>query len=57
VDPVPDPLLLSKSSSAGNLTRTSGSVASNSDPKTAEAAIMHIIIIYYVIIYYIDKQF
>jgi hypothetical protein len=27
VDPVPDPLLLSKSGSAGNRTRTSGSVA------------------------------
>jgi hypothetical protein len=31
VDPVPDPLLLRKSGSAGNRTRTSGSVASNSD--------------------------
>jgi hypothetical protein len=31
VDPVPDPLLLRKSGSAGNLTRTSGSVARNSD--------------------------
>jgi hypothetical protein len=30
VDPVPDPLLLRKSGSAGNLTRTSGSVARNS---------------------------
>jgi hypothetical protein len=30
VDPVPDPLLLRKSSSAGNRTRTSGSVARNS---------------------------
>jgi hypothetical protein len=31
VDPVPDPLLLIKSGSAGNRTRTSGSVARNSD--------------------------
>jgi hypothetical protein len=31
VDPVPDPLLLRKSGSAGNRTRTSGSVARNSD--------------------------
>jgi hypothetical protein len=31
VDPVTDPLLLRKSGSAGNRTRTSGSVASNSD--------------------------
>jgi hypothetical protein len=31
VDPVPDPLLLIKCSSAGNRTRTSGSVARNSD--------------------------
>jgi hypothetical protein len=30
VDPVPDPLLLRKSGSAGNRTRTSGSVARNS---------------------------
>jgi hypothetical protein len=31
VDPVPDPLLLRKSGSAGNRTRPSGSVARNSD--------------------------
>jgi hypothetical protein len=31
VDPVPDPLLPRKSSSAGNRTGTSGSVARNSD--------------------------
>jgi hypothetical protein len=31
VDPVPDPLLLRKCGSAGNRTRTSGSVAKNSD--------------------------
>jgi hypothetical protein len=31
-DPVPDPLLLKKSGSTGNRTRTSGSVARNSDP-------------------------
>jgi hypothetical protein len=31
VDPVPDPLLLRKSGSAGNRTRTSGSVGRNSD--------------------------
>jgi hypothetical protein len=37
VDPVPDPLLLRKYGSAGNLTRTSGSVARNSDHLTPEA--------------------
>jgi hypothetical protein len=37
VDHVPDPLLLRKSGSAGNRTRTSGSVVSNSDHKTTEA--------------------
>jgi hypothetical protein len=34
VDPVPDPLLLKKSGSAGNRTRTSGSVTRNSDHYT-----------------------
>jgi hypothetical protein len=37
VDLVPDPLLLRKSGSAGNRTRTSGSVARNSDHQTTEA--------------------
>jgi hypothetical protein len=37
VDPVPDPLLLRKSGSAGNRTRASGSVAKNSDHQTTEA--------------------
>jgi hypothetical protein len=37
VDPVPDPLLLRKSGSAGNQTLTSESVARNSDNKTTEA--------------------
>jgi hypothetical protein len=37
VGPVPDPLLLRKSGSAGNRTRTSGSVARNSDHYTIEA--------------------
>jgi hypothetical protein len=36
VDPVPDPLLLRKSGSAGNRTRTSGLAARN-DHKTTEA--------------------
>jgi hypothetical protein len=36
VDPDPDPLLLRKCGSAGNRTRTSGSVARNSDHKTTE---------------------
>jgi hypothetical protein len=36
VDPVPDPLLLRESDSAGNRTRTSGSVARNSDHYTKE---------------------
>jgi hypothetical protein len=37
MDPVPDPLLLRKSGSDGNRTRTSGSVGRNSDHKTTEA--------------------
>jgi hypothetical protein len=37
VDPVPDPLLLRKSGSAGNRTRASGSAARNSDYYTTEA--------------------
>jgi hypothetical protein len=37
VDPVPDPLLLRKSSSADNRTRTSGSVAWNCDHESTEA--------------------
>jgi hypothetical protein len=36
VDPVPDPVLLRKSGSAGNGTRTSGSVARNYDHYTTE---------------------
>jgi hypothetical protein len=36
VDPVPDPLLLGKSGSVGNRTRTSGSVGRNSDLQTTE---------------------
>jgi hypothetical protein len=35
--PVPNPLLLRKSGSAGNRTRTSGSVAKNPDHQTTEA--------------------
>jgi hypothetical protein len=38
VDPVPDPLLLGKSGSAGKRTRNSGSVAGNSDHWTKTAA-------------------
>jgi hypothetical protein len=37
VGPVPDPLLLRKSGSAGNRIRTSGSVARNTDHQTTEA--------------------
>jgi hypothetical protein len=37
VEPVPDPLLPRKSSSAGNRTRSSGYVARNSDHWTTEA--------------------
>jgi hypothetical protein len=37
VDPVPDPVLLGKSDSAGNRNRTSGSVARNSDHQTRKA--------------------
>jgi hypothetical protein len=39
VDPVPDPLLLRKSGSVGNRTRTSESVARNSDHQTTEAVL------------------
>jgi hypothetical protein len=39
VDSVPDPLLLRKSGSAGNRSRTSGPVDRNSDHWTTEAAI------------------
>jgi hypothetical protein len=39
VHPVPDPLPLGKSGSAGNRTRASGSVAKNSDHYTAEAVV------------------
>jgi hypothetical protein len=38
VDHVPDPLLLRKSGSAGNRTRTSGSVTNNSDHWTTDEA-------------------
>jgi hypothetical protein len=40
VDPVPDPLLLRKSGSDGNRTRTSGSVARNSDHYTTEEVVV-----------------
>jgi hypothetical protein len=48
VDPVPDPLLLRKSGSAGNVTRTSGSVDSNSDhwPTEAFPPLAHMLIKY-----------
>jgi hypothetical protein len=39
VNPVPDPLLLSLTGSAGNRARASGSVARNSDHLTTEAVI------------------
>jgi hypothetical protein len=39
VDPVPDPLLLRKSASAGNRTRTSGSVTRSPDHQTTEVVI------------------
>jgi hypothetical protein len=39
VDPFPDPLLFRKSGSAGNRSRTSGSVARNSDHWTTEASV------------------
>jgi hypothetical protein len=37
VDPVPDPVLPKKAGSVGNRTRTSGSVARDSDHQTTEA--------------------
>jgi hypothetical protein len=42
VDPVPDPLLLRKSGSARNRTRTSGYVAWNPDHYTTEAVMIYI---------------
>jgi hypothetical protein len=39
MDPVPDPLLLRKSGSAGNRTRASVSVARNSDHQTTETVL------------------
>jgi hypothetical protein len=44
VDPVPDPLFLRKSGSAGNRTRTSGSVARNSNHQITEAVIHSLIV-------------
>jgi hypothetical protein len=41
LDPVPDPLLLRKSGGAGDRTRTSGSVARNSEHWTTEEVIHH----------------
>jgi hypothetical protein len=48
VDPVPDPLRLKKSGSAGNLTRTSRSVARNSGHYVTEAVstVIALMIIY-----------
>jgi hypothetical protein len=45
VDAVPDPLLLGKYDSAGNRTRTSGSVVRTSGHYTTEAVIITTIII------------
>jgi hypothetical protein len=42
VDPAPDQILLRKSGSAGNRSRTSGSVARNAYYKTTEAVLKHI---------------
>jgi hypothetical protein len=49
VDPVPDALLLRKSGSAGNRTRSYGSVARKSDKTTKEVTIIIIIIIIIII--------
>jgi hypothetical protein len=46
VDPVPDPLLLRKSGSEGNRTRTTESVARNSDHWTTEAVEMTLLMSY-----------
>jgi hypothetical protein len=43
VDPVPDPLLLRKSGSAGNRTRVSGSVGRNSGHWTTEVVHTHLV--------------
>jgi hypothetical protein len=42
VEPVPDPLLLKKSCSAGSGTETSGLAARNSDHQTTEAVVFDI---------------
>jgi hypothetical protein len=47
VDPVPDPLLLRKSGSTGNRTRTTGSVARNSDHWTTKEALQTQMILKY----------
>jgi hypothetical protein len=46
LDPVPDPLLLRKSGSAGNRTQTSGSVARNSNDKTTDIRFWHLCCFY-----------
>jgi hypothetical protein len=43
VDPVPDPILLRKPGRAGNRTRTSGSLARNSDHYTTQAVKCHVV--------------
>jgi hypothetical protein len=53
VDPVPDPLLLLKSGSVGNRSRTSGSVDRNSDHYKTEAVHLDSWMIRYLKIYYI----
>jgi hypothetical protein len=47
VEPVPDPLLLRKPGSAGKRTRTSGSVARNSDQEEVEDKKLVIFTIFY----------
>jgi hypothetical protein len=50
VDPVPDPLLVRKSGSAGNRTRASGSVATNPDYYWSDVRITFLISLYAVVL-------
>jgi hypothetical protein len=43
VDPIPDPLLLRKSGSAGNKTWATGSVVRNSDHETTEVSAIEVL--------------
>jgi hypothetical protein len=55
VGPVPDPLLLRKSDSGRNRTRTSGSISRNSDQWTREAVLgWHLLLLIYLTLLLLD---